>query len=84
METNAAPARKLAYRLERGDIIRHERRVYRVTAVDLMVLYPRNARLTGAPTRTAYRATMVPTRRSGGRSVQVTFEQTTLVTLVAA
>lgn len=79
------PTRKLAFRLTRGDVIRHARRTYRVLSVDLLVLYPRNARVSGATVRHAYRVTMVRTvagRPTGERSIKIDLAETALVTLV--
>lgn len=82
MTTTATPTRKLAFRLERGDVIRNGGRQYRVLRTDLVVLYPRAARITGESSRPAYRVTIVPARRSGGLSSTVLFEQDDLVPLV--
>jgi hypothetical protein len=78
-----AASQKLACHVQRGDLIRHERRVYRVRNVELVVLYPRDARITGATSRCAYRLVMSPARASGGRSISVRFEATDLIAVSA-
>lgn len=73
--TTAATTKKLACHLERGDVIRYERRAYRVGGVGLAVAIPRN----GGASRAVYKVTLWSDR---GTSRQLTFEQNDLVALV--
>ena len=59
----------IAGNLQRGDLLTHERRQYRVSAVGPVVRYrPRQDSVT------VVRVTMRPTRKAGGRAVELDLE----------